>query len=337
MLSYSSRPPDPALAGDNKWRDMWLDRLENEPFLPAVWLKHQRRDAYWKRGSVCEDFSAIKAATLPSAAGATATRTPSPVSSQGIERRPRASSARGSTNTRISPCRSRRIGFLQEALRWWDRWLKDIDTGVESDPAMRLYLMDSVPPRDWYEERPGRWIARRTGRRRGSRRKRYPSAWAAHCRRLAGSPPLSPSRRRRIAAWPAANIARSGSARNCPATSAGRRKVGLLRRRAAEAALDIVGAPVVRLKLAADRPRAMVAVRLCDVQPDGASTRITYGVLNLCHRNSHEFPETVVPGETMEIAVRLDDIAYQRPARPPVARGDLVDLLADGLAVARSR
>ena len=58
-----------------------------------------------------------------------------------------------------------------------------------------------------------------------------------------------------------------------------------------EAALDIVGAPVVRLKLAADRPRAMVAVRLCDVQPDGASTRITYGVLNLCHRNSHEFPE----------------------------------------------
>ena len=43
------------------------------------------------------------------------------------------------------------IGFLQEALRWWDRWLKDIGTGVENDPAMRLYLMDSVPPRDWYE------------------------------------------------------------------------------------------------------------------------------------------------------------------------------------------
>ena len=58
----------------------------------------------------------------------------------------------------------------------------------------------------------------------------------------------------------------------------------------------------MRLKLAADRPRAMVAVRLCDVQPDGASTRITYGVFNLCHRNGHEFPEAVVPGETMEIA-----------------------------------
>lgn len=55
----------------------------------------------------------------------------------------------------------------------------------------------------------------------------------------------------------------------------------------------------------------MVAVRLCDVQPDGASTRITYGVLNLCHRNSHEFPEDVVPGEAMEIVFKLDDIAYR--------------------------
>ncbi|MDF1722406.1 MAG: CocE/NonD family hydrolase [Minwuia sp.] len=43
---------------------MWLDRLENEPFLPATWLRHQHRDAYWQHGSGCEDFSRIKAATL---------------------------------------------------------------------------------------------------------------------------------------------------------------------------------------------------------------------------------------------------------------------------------
>ena len=75
--------------------------------------------------------------------------------------------------------------------------------------------------------------------------------------------------------------------------------------------MDIVGSPVIRLKLSADRKRAMVAVRLCDVQPGGASTRITYGVLNLCHRNGHEFPVDVVPGETFEVAFKLDDIAYR--------------------------
>ena len=78
----------------------------------------------------------------------------------------------------------------------------------------------------------------------------------------------------------------------------------------------------------------MVAVRLCDVQPDGASTRITYGVLNLCHRNSHEFAEDVVPGDVMEIALKLDDIAYRAAPGQPFARCHLVDLLADGLAVA---
>ena len=51
MLSYSSRAPDPALVGD-AWRDMWMERLEAEPFLAADWLEHQHRDAYWKHGSV---------------------------------------------------------------------------------------------------------------------------------------------------------------------------------------------------------------------------------------------------------------------------------------------
>ncbi len=63
MLSYSSRPPDPMIVGD-RWRQMWLDRLENEPFLPATWLRHHRRNYYWQHGSVCGDFTSSKAATL---------------------------------------------------------------------------------------------------------------------------------------------------------------------------------------------------------------------------------------------------------------------------------
>ena len=47
-------PPDPALAGDG-WRAMWLERLQNIPLFFENWLQHQRRDAYWKHGSVCED------------------------------------------------------------------------------------------------------------------------------------------------------------------------------------------------------------------------------------------------------------------------------------------
>ncbi len=52
-------PPDPILVGDS-WRAMWLERLENVPLFLEPWLQHQRRDAYWKHGSVCEDYAAIQ-------------------------------------------------------------------------------------------------------------------------------------------------------------------------------------------------------------------------------------------------------------------------------------
>ena len=101
-----------------------------------------------------------------------------------------------------------------------------------------------------------------------------------------------------------------------------------------DAALDIVGAPVVRLKLSADRPSAMVAVRLCDIQPDGASTRISYGVLNLCHRDGHETPRSRCARRDDGDRVAARRRRLQRRAGPPVAAGNLLDLLAAGLAVA---
>ena len=63
MLAYSSRPPDMALVG-NRWHEMWMHRLKNQKLDLSTWLRHQRRDEYWKHGSVCEDYSSIKAAVL---------------------------------------------------------------------------------------------------------------------------------------------------------------------------------------------------------------------------------------------------------------------------------
>ena len=51
-----------------------------------------------------------------------------------------------------------RIGFLQEATRWWDYWLKGLDTGVLKDPRYAVYLMNGVRPKTKYDKRDGRWI-----------------------------------------------------------------------------------------------------------------------------------------------------------------------------------
>jgi hypothetical protein len=78
--------------------------------------------------------------------------------------------------------------------------------------------------------------------------------------------------------------------------------------------LEILGAPRVELALSSDRPVALVAVRLSDVQPDDKATRVTYGLLNLTHRDGHERPSALEPGREYRVSVRLNDVAQQFPA-----------------------
>ena len=74
-MTYCAYPPDPQIVGE-RWRAMWRERLDHLVPFPALWLQHQWRDGFWKHGSVCEDYGAIRCACTPSAAGRTATPTP---------------------------------------------------------------------------------------------------------------------------------------------------------------------------------------------------------------------------------------------------------------------
>lgn len=307
MLSYSSRPPDPLLAGDNRWRDLWLTRLENQPFLAPLWLKHQHRDAYWKRGSICEDYSAVKAAVLSIGGWHDGYRNTISHLAANIE-----APVKGIVGPWIHKyphyaAPKPAIGFLQEALRWWDRWLKGIDTGVEADPDYRAYVMDSVRPARWHPERPGRWIAEQE--------------WPSPNIKIQMIELLPEGSKPAIVASPqSCGLAGGeyfpftfgpelpGDQRPDDALSVCFDQPTLTE------AIDIVGAPEVLVRVSSDRRQANIAVRLCDVHPDGASELISYGVLNLTHRNSHEFPEALVPGETVSARVVLDQCAYRAPA-----------------------
>ncbi|MGJ5619787.1 CocE/NonD family hydrolase [Sulfitobacter sp. MF3-043] len=310
MWSYSSRAPDPALRED--WREMWLERLAAEPFLPSLWLRHQRRDAYWKQGSVIEDYSAIKAKVLAIGGWGDAYKNAVP---QLVEALPDAKGIVGPWVHKYPhfAIPEPRIGFLQEALRWWDRWLKDIDTGVEDDPDYRAYLMDGLRPATWYLERPGRWIAETTGATSHLQTKTLyltndglrtttgqldrTVASPAHCGADAGE---------YCAIWLGPEL--PGDQRSDDALSTTFDSEPL------SADMDIVGAPRVTVQVASNQPQAQMAVRLNHIHPDGAATRITYGVLNLSHRDSAENPKPMTVGKVENVMLDLDHIAYRVPA-----------------------
>src|SRR5262249_6149375 len=81
-----------------------------------------------------------------------------------------------------------------------------------------------------------------------------------------------------------------------------------------DAPIEMLAAAIVTLDLASDRPVANLIVRLCDVHPSGASLRVSYGVLNLTHRDSHEEPSALVAGERYRVSIKLNDAGAVFPA-----------------------
>ena len=77
----------------------------------------------------------------------------------------------------------------------------------------------------------------------------------------------------------------------------------------------MLGQPIATLRVSADRPRAFVAARLCDVAPDGASTVITRGFLNLVPSpTTTSTRATSRSASRSTCAIAMKSVAYAVPA-----------------------
>jgi len=313
MLAYSARPPDPAVVGP-RWREMWLERLEHQPFLLEPWLAHQRRDGYWRHGSVCEDWGAIKAAVLAVGGWHDGYRnTPAKL----VENlRAPAKAIVGPWNHKYPhfAAPGPAIGFLQEAVRWWDRWLRGNSNGIEQEPKLRVWMQESVKPAPQYAEMPGRWVAEDAW---PSSRIEPRTLWlnAVGLRRTAAEPEELLLKSPQTCGLRGGEWCAFGAEGEMPRDQRPDDGFSLeFDSRPLGDRTEILGAPRLRLKLRADHPQANLCARLCDVAPDGSSLRVSYTVLNLTHRNGHEFPEALEPGEFFEATLELNDIAHAFPA-----------------------
>ena len=319
MLAYASRPPDPDLVGE-VWRDMWRHRLQTQPFPLGVWLAHQTRDAYWKHGSISEDYSAIEIPALVISGWADGYLNAPPAAAANLKAPVKAINGPWIHKYPHFAWPKPRMDFHGEAIQWWDRWLKGVENGAEALPAYRAYLSENVRPGGRREFEPGRWVAEDV----------WPSPsitpqtlFLAADGTLASEPGIDGTR---LVCTPQDCGTASGEffTLKPDAELSGDQRIDdagalVFRSEPLATPLDILGRPKAKISISVDHPIANLIVRLVDIHPDGMGHRVSFGVLNLTHRNGNEHPEPMRPGQTETVEILLDECGYRFVAGHRVA------------------
>jgi putative CocE/NonD family hydrolase len=316
MLAYVNQPPDPLVVGA-AWRRAWLQRLNGATTFIGPWLSHQRRDAYWQHGSACEHYDAIRCPVFAVGGWSDGYRdmvfrvlehVRSPV--RGVI------GPWGHTTPEHGAPRPA-IGFLQECVRFFAASLDGVENGFFDEPRLITYMQEPVAPAGSYAQRSGRWVADAT----------WPSSavegWTHHLvaeslqEQLAGEPVTTT---RSVCSLQGTGVdggvwCGDGS----PADFALDQRLddgsslcwdsGPLNER-----VELLGKGEAQLEVSVDSPWALVAVRLCDVAPNGRSTLIARGLLNLARREGHDRSVPMPVNEWVLVRVPLQSTAYAVPA-----------------------
>ena len=305
MTAMNALPPVPALAGSD-WRDKWEARvMANEPWL-ITWLEHQRFDAYWQHGSLRPDYDAIEAATMIVAGWADGYTNNSMRTMEALRCPKRlllGPWAHASVET-SSP--GPNIDLVAEHLRWWDRWLKGTDNGIDREPQIVLFARRSTRPDPQLREVRGEW--------------RFEPGWPLERGRElpleleTASTPNAPD-----AVGPDRLDVRGDVGVTAWISCAGGLPWGqpddqrpdepyslVYEWEPLAGELEILGQPRLNITVTASAPIAYLSAKLCDVFEDGTSALITRGLLNLSHRESREDPAVLETGVPVTVSMELE-------------------------------
>jgi putative CocE/NonD family hydrolase len=313
FFQYLAQPPDPAIVGE-KWRTMWLERLEHLQLPIAEWLAHQSYDEYWRQGSVREDYGAIEAAVYAIGGWADGYSNAVPRLIEHLKCPRKGLIGPWAHKYPHIATPHPAIDFLGDAKRWWDHWLKGEDSGIMDEPMMQVWVQDSVRPAATLPERPGRWVAFP----QWPHASLTPRRWHLGDAGLTGD---AQSEASRIIDSPLEAGLTFGEW--CPYSGNGElpadqraddgRSV-VFETAPLEAPLEIVGGPLIDLKISVDDETALLSARLQDVHPDGASLNVSYGLLNIAQRDGSDKPRRFPAGSTETVRLKLNDIAHRFPA-----------------------
>ena len=199
-----------------------------------------------------------------------------------------------------------------EAVRWFDHWLKGIDTGIMEEPRFAVYVRDWHPPGPYLETVPGRW--------------RWEEGWPIDRVKdrvfsLRDSHTLgAPERERRshmLRYVPSTGMEAGGPVMWWGDVAHDQRGTDAFSLVYDSAPLteemEILGMPHAQLRVSADAQRANWFVKVSDVAPDGTVTQVAGAGFNGTHRKSARAPELLKSGEEFPLEIELHFTSWVFP------------------------
>jgi predicted acyl esterase len=210
-----------------------------------------------------------------------------------------------------------RVEWRDQAVRWFDHWLKGRDTGVERDPRLVVYMQHWRPPDPNLESVPGEWRREDVWPPKDAK---DTTLFLQPNHTLADSA-ASPTEHH-LKYIPTIGVEAGfwwgellSDPRPVDAFSLSYDSAPL------ENDLAILGRPHALLTASASAPLADWFARLSDVAPDGTVTQITGAGINGAQRESLSAPQDLEPGKTypLDIEMHLTSWVFPKGHRIRVA------------------
>jgi len=331
MAASNFSPPDPEEVGE-RWAELWAERLEGNVPWGVSFAEELADGPFWRERAIRGRYDDVRCAVFVVGGWADWYADPLLRIFEGLKVPKRALIGPWSHQWPDGGIPGPRIDWLGEAVKWFDQWLKGVDTGVMDEPPVTVFVREF--------RRPASVVAVEAGEFRCEADWPVPGVEAR--RMLLGDAVLVPntvlSGTRADGAQPGAAVPhaspRSADRLECDAragVSTGYHGGGPLNVNYAMAQdqrvdehlslvytsaelaedLEVAGRARAELFVAFETPVALVAVKVCDVAPDGTSALVARGVLNVAHRDAEAPPTEVVPGEVYRIEVECLACAYR--------------------------
>lgn len=313
MTANNFAPPDPEIVGD-RWGELWQERLDKNTPWGIEWLMHPLDDEYWKAQSLQPDYSRIKVPVMLWSGWADCYPTPILRAFSKLDVPKKVFVGPWGHDWPEGAVPGPRIDFRHELLKWFDRWLKGIETRVTEEPPVTLFVRTYKEPQPMmYIDDNGAWRAEMEWP--PARTKSVPMYFGRDGR-LDNTPPTEQAQDSYeydptvgvtagiywgggVIPWAMPLDQRADEIKSLTFTSA-----------PLSQDTELTGEPKAVLYISSSAETGYFHVKITDVAPDGTSKWLTDGGILASHRSSHFKPEPLVPGEIYELHIDLKFIAY---------------------------